>query len=225
MSDDAKRSSPAPLTDAQKALVRDHLSLSEEIARSMRARMPPHVTFDEMRSDAYAGLLDAARTFDARSAMDFPKYASHRIKGAIRDGGRKRSSYDRGQIEVKKRQSRLDEARAVGAPLSDTLKHAADVLASGYPVHRTAESRLDDVSAGGPSPETAADQALERERLHSAMNKLDTVDREVLQSHFLEDRGLNTTAQALGIRKSWTSRLVHRAVRRLAEILHRSPRR
>lgn len=64
-------------------LVLKHLSLAEKIAKSQFKRTPPQVSYDELQSAAYMGLVDAASRYDGK--RDFEVYASPRIFGEIKD--------------------------------------------------------------------------------------------------------------------------------------------
>lgn len=71
------------LTNSQQSLVLAHLSLAEKIAKSQSKRTPPQVQYDELKSAAYMGLVDAATRYDGKS--NFEGYASFRILGEIKD--------------------------------------------------------------------------------------------------------------------------------------------
>lgn len=64
------------------ALVLNHLDLAERIAKA-RKRKLSHISFDELKSAAYFGLVDAASRAD--SVENFRYFASYRIVGAIKD--------------------------------------------------------------------------------------------------------------------------------------------
>jgi RNA polymerase sigma factor (sigma-70 family) len=71
------------LTKEQQSLVLKHISFAEKIAKSQAKRMPPQVQYDELKSAAYMGLVDAATRYDGKK--DFESFASFRIIGEIKD--------------------------------------------------------------------------------------------------------------------------------------------
>jgi|GEM_PF-6016923 len=74
----------AELTDAQRALVENHLWLVGNIARKWRRRIPPSVEFDDLTQAGYMGLINAAQRFDAAKGT-FRLLATYRVHGAIVD--------------------------------------------------------------------------------------------------------------------------------------------
>lgn len=71
------------LTKEQQSLVLKHISFAEKIAKFQVKKTPPQVQYDELKSAAYMGLVDAATRYDGKS--DFEKFASFRIIGEIKD--------------------------------------------------------------------------------------------------------------------------------------------
>lgn len=73
-----------------------HLGLVDAQARALVRRLPPSVTFDELRAAGLVGLWQAIERFDAGRGVPFPAYARRRIKGAMLDDTR--SLYGRGRV-------------------------------------------------------------------------------------------------------------------------------
>ena len=73
------------------ALIEDHVAFAASLARGMRSRLPSCVDRDELESDAYLGLIRAARTFDPSRGVQFRTFATRHINGAMIDGLRKRN--------------------------------------------------------------------------------------------------------------------------------------
>lgn len=71
-----------PLDEGQRELVRRYLPMAQRLARQSGAKM---VAQDELEAEAYAALVEAARSFDAGRGVNFAVYARPRILGAIRD--------------------------------------------------------------------------------------------------------------------------------------------
>lgn len=66
-------------------LVLDYLPLANSIARKYSLNCPRCVSFDEIKSAAYMGLVDAANKFDPSRNVKFGAYARFRIAGEIKD--------------------------------------------------------------------------------------------------------------------------------------------
>lgn len=69
------------LTPEQRELAERHVSLARALARRFWWR-------DDALSDAYWGLVQAARHYDPRRGVSFVTFAYRRIIGALRDGER-----------------------------------------------------------------------------------------------------------------------------------------
>src|SRR3954464_8867939 len=71
-------------------LVREHLPLVHYAVSEMAAKVPRHVSRDDLVSAGMAGLAQAARSFDPERGINFDRYASTRIRGSLleelRDG-------------------------------------------------------------------------------------------------------------------------------------------
>lgn len=59
--------------------------LVERIARQMLVRLPPSVTWDELVSAGYIGLIEAVDRFDTSRNVEFSAFARTRIRGAMLD--------------------------------------------------------------------------------------------------------------------------------------------
>lgn len=71
------------LTNEQQSLVLQHMSFAEKIAKSHLKKTPPQVQYDELKSAAYMGLVDAVTRYDGKS--NFEGFARFRIVGEIKD--------------------------------------------------------------------------------------------------------------------------------------------
>jgi RNA polymerase sigma factor (sigma-70 family) len=65
-------------------LITDHLYLAEKIAKSRKKKLT-QVSYDELKSAAYLGLVEAASKYNQLENDSFPKYAIWRIIGAVQD--------------------------------------------------------------------------------------------------------------------------------------------
>src|SRR5439155_464956 len=69
----------------EEQLVREHLPLVHYAVSEMAAKVPRHVSRDDLVSAGMAGLAQAARSFDPERGISFDRYASTRIRGALLD--------------------------------------------------------------------------------------------------------------------------------------------
>ncbi len=70
------------MTEEQRELVTRYMPLARALARQAAG---PWSGFDELEAEAYAGLVNAARSFDAGRGVNFAIHARLRIRGALRD--------------------------------------------------------------------------------------------------------------------------------------------
>lgn len=68
----------------QNALVLDHIYLAEKIAKSKKKKLT-HISYDELKSAAFLGLVEAAAHYNPLENDCFPAYAVWRIIGSVRD--------------------------------------------------------------------------------------------------------------------------------------------
>jgi RNA polymerase sigma factor for flagellar operon FliA len=73
-----------------------HADLVRSVAAAVAARLPDHVSCDDLIGWGNIGLVDAARRFDPTRA-NFRTFAKHRIRGAILDGLRSEDSVSRAE--------------------------------------------------------------------------------------------------------------------------------
>ena len=66
------------------SLILDNMSLAEKIAKSKKKKLS-HISYDELKSAAYLGLVRAANNYIPEENDNFPAYAVWRIIGAVRD--------------------------------------------------------------------------------------------------------------------------------------------
>jgi RNA polymerase sigma factor (sigma-70 family) len=66
-------------------IVLDHIPLAIKMARIKSLSSPPSVSFEELESAAYMGLVKAATRFDPERGYAFSSYAKIRIEGEMKD--------------------------------------------------------------------------------------------------------------------------------------------
>jgi RNA polymerase sigma factor for flagellar operon FliA len=208
--------SQTPLTPEQKQLAIDHFSMLEEQARGLRYTFPA-ISFEELTSFGYIGLLRAAKLYRPDTGIPFPAFASHRIRGSIIDEVRKLSRYSERQQERRKEIRRaehlLDEKRARQKELSATAEQLIDFLDNNpLPQYVSFESTAS-VTTTEASPETAVHYARIRERVRQIATELGTEERALVSRIYFRNMTLQEAADDIGLNKSWASRLHARALR------------
>lgn len=66
-------------------LILNYLPLAEKLARIKSRTTPKSVHYEDLKSAAYLGLVDAARKFDDKRNVAFHSYAKMRIIGEMQD--------------------------------------------------------------------------------------------------------------------------------------------
>lgn len=66
------------------SLIIENLNLAEKLAKSKKRKLS-HISYDELKSAAFCGLVEAANSYDFSKNNCFPAYALWRITGAIQD--------------------------------------------------------------------------------------------------------------------------------------------
>src|SRR3982750_2743724 len=77
--------SSTPVNGTEDELVRKNLPPVHYAGAEIAAKIPRHVSRDDLISAGMAGLAQAARNFDAERGINFDRYASTRIRGALLD--------------------------------------------------------------------------------------------------------------------------------------------
>ena len=73
----------------------DYIPIVKKIAGRIAVTIPSSVSFDELLSAGYLGLLDAIDKYDTDARIRFIKYATYRIRGKILDELRDMDHYSR----------------------------------------------------------------------------------------------------------------------------------
>ncbi len=91
-------------------LILDHLPQVRLIVRKIRARLPAHVSFDDLMSTGTLGLISAIDRFDGSRNIQLKTYAEHKIRGAILDSLRR---LDWAPRQQRRRAKQIEAAVAV----------------------------------------------------------------------------------------------------------------
>lgn len=192
--------SPTPQVDE---LVLDHLDLCEALARRYANR---GIDLDDLVQVARVGLVCAAQRFRPEAGAFVP-YAVATITGEIKRHFR--SSW------MVRPPRRLQEQRSDDAPHA---QRETDALSAFRPVS------LDSTTAGDEAhavelPVTDHDLELLPDllTLHSAVDRLDSVERQVLRMRFVDDLAQAEIGRRLGVSQMQVSRILSRVLAGLRE--------
>src|SRR4051794_12303918 len=141
----------------EEQLVREHLPLVHYAVSEMAAKIPRHVSRDDLVSAGMAGLAQAARSFDPTRGITFDRYASTRIRGSLLDELRDRDWASRSvRSKARKVTAATEEltARLGRSPSNDEVAShlgmaATAVDAISEDVHRAVVLNYDSMVAQG----------------------------------------------------------------------------
>ncbi len=210
---------------AEDALVRQHMPLVGYLVNELLARLPAHISRDDLMSAGLAALAYAARGFDAERGVPFGRFASARIRGALIDELRSSDWASRSvRVRARRRDAAVDALTGLLGRMPTTAELAAHL--------GVAESELDavegDLQRAGvlslhgfadatdvermlperaPAPE---EMLLQRERigyLLDAVAELPDRLRLVVVRYFLEELPMADIAAELGVSESRISQM------------------
>jgi RNA polymerase sigma factor FliA len=230
----------------ERRLVERHLPLVKHTVDRMRIFLPAVLDQDDLYSVGAAGLMAAARKFDAAQEASFPAFASLHIRGAVYDELRRmdwmpRSARDRAkQVQEKisaleQRLGRPSTEREASAELGVSVTEYASLLeeirpATMLPLDGEAFSDDPDQLALHEvirdDAQTPADDALERKELLALLveqlQKLPEVPRKVLALYYFENMRLAEIGAAFGLSEGRISQIHTQAVLSLRGWLKRT---
>jgi RNA polymerase sigma factor FliA len=214
--------------------VNEGMHLVTKAAFKIRRSLPEHLEIEELQAMGREGLLDAARTYQADRGVPFGAWAYFKIRASIIDGLRRQTALPRRVYQKLRaleaanqmREGQLeDEAAAVSetpeaadARVAATTAAMAMAMATAFLSTGSVENKED---ASATSPEEAAMRTSLLDRVRASIDQLAENERDLLTRVYFEDQQLDETAKALGMSKSWASRLHVRALENLASDLRR----
>jgi RNA polymerase sigma factor for flagellar operon FliA len=221
----AKQPVAPPQPDpAVTVLVEDNLALVGHLVREMLAKVPPHVSRDDLTSAAMMALVVSAQGFDASRGVPFARFAAIRIRGALMDELR---SMDWAARSVRGRAREVESVRSTLAaslgrtPSRDEVAVAMGLSASELDTLNADLARASVLRLQGFAPETGAELLpdpaagpealiLMRERLgylHDAIAELPERMQYVVTEYFFGQRQMADIAADLQVTESRVSQL------------------
>jgi len=205
-------------------LVESNIALVGHLVREVLAKVPAHVSRDELTSAGMMALVVTAQNFDADRGVPFARFAAIRIRGALMDELR---SMDWAARSVRGRAREADAVRGQLAatlgrtPCADEVAAAMGVSVAELDSLQSDLARASVLSLQGFAPETGAELlpdgasgpeslVLLREKLgylHDAISELPERLRFVVRAYFFEQRQMTDIAAELGVTESRISQL------------------
>jgi RNA polymerase sigma factor for flagellar operon FliA len=231
----------APLDDAGRELVREHLPIVGYLVSEVIGRVPAHVQRADLVSAGQLALVKAARAYDPTTGVPFGHYARTRIRGALVDELRAADRASRG-VRAKGRQMAQAEDRLASElgrwPTDVELARELDVELANVTgtrgdLHRSVVISLDQlVEVNGSADDhviadthqvDAAQFVVQSERmqyLKGAVQALPEPLRYVVEQYFLGERPMAEIAAHLGVTESRVSQLRAEAMVLLRDALN-----
>jgi len=227
---------------ARDALVLKYLYLAKYIAGRIAIYLPAGVDQRDVVSWAVVGLLEAVENYDPAHRASFSTFASHRIKGEIRDGIRNLDWLPRLQRQKVKRvyaateklraslgreprpEEIADETHMAVDDVLDSLSKAtsAELLSLDQPLGNphlvpdehvlTLESIVKDP---GDSPREIAERTSTLELLADAISKLNENQQKVIYLYYNESLTLKEVAKVLDLTEGRVCQIHKEAISKL----------
>jgi len=231
-----KRKAPAPPRPgmSRKELAEEYTSYVRSIAGTVWKTLSKDIEFDDLVNYGMLGLFEAADRFDAKLGANFMTFSYYRIRGAIYDGLRSMGWVSRAEYQKIKLEARANaylssmhdrEMTPVGEKRKsddDEVTELADVVGNLVTIYVTALDAMEGFQVKDEAS-TPVDESLEvlqsRALVKEAVSKLPEQERKLLELYYYKEQSLEEVGGALGLSKSWTSRLHTRAIEKLSRLL------
>lgn len=204
-----------------------HDDLVRGIAVKLAAENGFEDEVDELVQWGAQGFLEAQTRFDESKGIPFEAFAYYRVRGAVLDGIRELSPFQRQGMAVARRAALTD------AQLEDGLEErvaSGDAEVDGLMLSRALDTLLSQltiatVAAAAAAPERGSTpdeillSDLERRRVRKAVGAIGGREARVLQGVYFEDLPLDELGTELGLSRSAVSRIHTKALDLLREKL------
>jgi RNA polymerase sigma factor for flagellar operon FliA len=226
---------PTGAARKRERLVEEHLPFVRALASGLRGELPPSVEFEDLVAYGTQGLLEAAERYDGAHGTSFTTFAYYRVRGAMVDGLRRmgglpRAEWARARIEdhaaayLSDLVAREPPPRRRPPSLEEELRDLAGAL-GGVTTALLTAIEASEAGEGGEAADEAPppDERLALRRAASGVRavlpSLPEKERRLIELYYFEERTLEEAGAALGLSKSWTSRLHARAIELLSQAL------
>jgi RNA polymerase sigma-B factor len=225
-------------------LIQKHAGLVRHVAKDYRQSGE---AFEDLVGVGMVGLINAVDRFDPQRGTRFATFAVPTIKGEIR-----RHFRDRGwgmrvprRIQelvhkIKQTADRLSQERGrsptyaeLAASLNVTEEQVVEAVEASTQYDLLSTDSLSSSIGGGEpeltsqeregSPDPAIESVGDREAIKAALSRLPARERVIIILRYYQERSQTEIARRLGISQMHVSRLQHRALDRLKEVLDEEP--
>lgn len=210
----------------REALIQSGIHYARHLATKLARELPGVVPLDDLVAAAHLGLVDAANRYDPSRGAQFTTFAHYRIRGAILDHVRDATA------SMPHYRARLASAAAIDSLVEERLGPAvtevsrADaalaldaLLGEMATVYTLAEIATETAQEAPLDPESNALAVDRRRKLEGAIDALPEREARLLRAMYFEHMTLEQAGAAMGLSKSWTSRLHAKSVASLRERL------
>jgi RNA polymerase sigma factor for flagellar operon FliA len=231
---DGRPTTPERKAKPDEVRVREAMELLDAVARNVARQLGSRFDLDDLKGYAHEAITDVVRKFDEGRGVSFRAFARLRLRGAILDGLRKESGLPRGvaarlraleaadlYVDAKAEEHAAHKpstAAEADARVASFLKGLATAYATGL-VSREGGESADDGERDVVDPEEASARKQLHGLLDRALTELGDPEGTLLRRHYFHDEDLQDAAAALGLSKSWGSRLHARAIEKLGKRL------
>lgn len=182
---------------------------------------------EDLEAAGFRGLVEARSRFDDNRGVKFSSFAYYRIRGAVLDEVRRMAALPR-RVHARIRAAQAFDAAAedlaadiTARPTSLTPSEAraaasdtANQFTTAFALALTAGENRDE-----STPEDGLLYAEKKQQLQTAIQRLPTRERKLVEGYYFGDRPFQEVAAELGVSKSWASRLHTRALQLLREAM------
>ena len=221
-----------PTSEKKKRLVEGNLAYVRAIAAKVKEQLPREIEFDDLVSYGTQGLLEAADRFDGKHGASFTTFAYYRVRGAIYDGLRRmgwvpRGEYARARVDERSSAYLANHAdreigaalyrdvdEGAGSSLEDEVRDLAQALGGVAAIFVASLSQQDEDALldHAVHPQENIERREAQGTVREVVATLPEKERRLIQMYYFEEKTLEEAGAALGLSKSWTSRLHARAI-------------
>lgn len=219
--------------EEKKKIVDEHLPLVRHEVTRFKARLPPHVSADDLTSAGVLGLIDAVDKFDPSRGVPFRNYAALRVRGSILDELRSQDWLSRPMrqdirqledlyVELENRLGRQPENEEMAKELGLNLEEYYELVGRTQGVSlmsleelqelrsRSEDGRdiletLMDPNVQDPLAELHMDEV--RDILGDAIENLPKQEKLVLSLYYYDDLNMKEVGDVLGVTESRVSQI------------------
>lgn len=223
---------------ARAELATRHLDLPRRVALMLHPRVRDHVELDELIALGNLGLAEAVQRYDPASGASFKTFAWYRVQGAILDAIRKMSTLPRrvwaqmnalaasaAYLEAAAARATAARDRAGAATVTDELRAVRAALGAIKTMYVVSLDAVPAEALAAPDdgPQAALVRARQGARLQAAIAGLPERERRFVVACYVEGQTISEAGAAMGLSKSWSSRLHARAIELLRDALEDDP--